>query len=349
MTQERVGGVSPVLWSRAAFLKATLGAVCATAGLSRTQAAQGPVVRIAASRGVVSAPIWNVSNHAARHGFSVQMSVLFTYADQQRAAQNAQTEAATTGINNPAIIVDQGITNLRYVAGQQFGGQNLILRKGVAADSWKALEGKTIGVAPGTYARVLFLVAAQEGGADLDKIKIVNISVGTTALEALRKGDLDGFVLFAPMTDQVVIEGTGYYPPKLDIGACSFGPANGGILANTNFLANKELAINFMKAYVASLHEMQDETAFVRIAMQLAGINEAVARESFRNLVFSEAIDLNAITAAAKLGPRFGYAKSDVSGKVTAAVDFGPLMAATGKTQTDLTGTPAAAQKLVRR
>jgi ABC-type nitrate/sulfonate/bicarbonate transport system substrate-binding protein len=339
---------SPVLWSRAKFLRATLGTVCATAVVSLARA-NDPVVRIAASRGVVSAPIWNVSNHAARYGFSVQMSVLFTYADQQRAAQNNQAELATTGINNPAIIADQGITNLRYIAGQQFGGQNLILRKGVTADTWKALEGKTIGVVPGTYARVLFLVAAQEGGADLEKIKIVNVSVGATALEALRKGDLDGFVLFAPMTDQVVVEGIGYYPPKLDIGACSLGPANGGMLASTAFLANKDLALNFMKAYFASIQEMQQEAAFVKVATQLAGIKPEVAQESFRNLYFSETIDLKAITEAAKLGPRFGYTRSDVADKVTALVDFGPLSAATGKTQAQLTGTPPAAQKLVRR
>jgi ABC-type nitrate/sulfonate/bicarbonate transport system substrate-binding protein len=277
------------------------------------------------------------------------MSVLFTYADQQRAAQNNQTELATTGINNPAIIADQGIANLRYIAGQQFGGQNLILRKGVAADTWKALEGKTIGVVPGTYARVLFLIAAQEGGADLEKIKIVNVSVGATALEALRKGDIDGFVLFAPMTDQVVVEGIGYYPPKLDIGACSLGPANGGILASTALLSNKELARNFMRAYVASIREMQQEPAFVGVATQLAGIKPEVAQESFRNLYFSEIIDLKAITEAAKLGQRFGFTRSDVADKVTALVDFEPLMAATGKTQTELTGTPPAAQNLVRR
>jgi ABC-type nitrate/sulfonate/bicarbonate transport system substrate-binding protein len=323
--------------------------MCATSVVSLARAADNPVVRIAASRGVVSAPIWNVSNHASRRGFTVQMSVLFTYADQQRAAQNSQAELATTGINSPAIVADQDITNLRYIAGQQFGGQNLILRKNVVADTWKALEGKTIGVVPGTYARVLFLIAAQEGGADLDKIKLVNVSVGATALEALRKGDLDGFVLFAPMTDQVVVEGIGYYPPKLDIGACSLGPANGGILANTSFLANKTLALNFMKAYVDSIHEMQDEAAFVKVATQLAGINAAVAKESFRNLYFSEAIDLKAIVGAAKLGPRFGYTKADVSDKVPGLVDFAPLMAATGKKRDALTGTPAAAQKLVRR
>jgi ABC-type nitrate/sulfonate/bicarbonate transport system substrate-binding protein len=349
MSQRSFSDTSPPLWSRAEFLKATVGALCASAVVSVARAADYPVVRIAASRGVVSAPIWNVSSHAAQYGFSVQMSVLFTYADQQRAAQGNQTELATTGINNPAIIADQGISNLRYIAGQQFGGQNLILRKNVNAETWKSLEGKTIGVVPGTYARVLFLVAAQEGGADLEKIKIVNVSVGATALEALRKGDLDGFVLFAPMTDQVVVEGIGYYPPKLDIGACSLGPANGGILANTSFLANKALALNFMKAYVASVHEMQDEAAFEKVAIQLAGINAAVAKEAFRNLYFSEAIDVKAIKDAAKLGPRFGYTKTDGSDKVASIVDFEPLMSATGKTQAQLTGTPPAAQKLVRR
>jgi hypothetical protein len=121
------------------------------------------------------------------------------------------------------------------------------------------------------------------------------------------------------------------------------------MLANTDFLANKALALNFMKAYVASVHEMQNEAAFVKVATQLAGIKPDVAQEAFRNLYFSEAIDVNAITAAAKLGPRFGYTKSDVSDKVAALVDFGPLMAATGQTQAQLTGTPSAAQKLVRR
>ncbi|OGQ73660.1 MAG: hypothetical protein A3G40_09200 [Deltaproteobacteria bacterium RIFCSPLOWO2_12_FULL_57_22] len=341
--------MSGKLWSRAEFLRAALGAVGSLAVLRLADGAEGPVVQIAASRGVVSAPVWNVANHASRYGFSTRMSVLFTYADQQRAAQNKQTELATTGINNPAILADQGITNLRFVAGQQFAGQNLILRKGVTANAWRDLEEKTIGVVPGTYVRALFLIAAQEGGADLSKIKLVNVSVGATALEALRKGDVDGFVLFAPMTDQVVLEGIGYYPPKLDVGASSLGPANGGILANTDFLADKKLAVNFMKAYADSLHEMQNEAAFVKVATQLAGIQPAVAQEAFRNLYFSEMIDVRAITEAAKLGPRFGYTKSDVSAKMAGLIDFGPLMAATGKTQQQLTGTPPGALKLVRR
>jgi ABC-type nitrate/sulfonate/bicarbonate transport system substrate-binding protein len=336
-------------WSRAEFLRAAAGATASLAVVRLAEGADGPVVRIAASRGVVSAPVWNVTNHAGRYGFSTQMSVLFTYADQQRAAQNKQTELATTGINNPAIIADQGITNLRFIAGQQFGGQNIVLRKGVTANAWRDLEGKTIGVVPGTYVRVLFLIAAQEGGADVNKIKLVNVSVGATALEALRKGDLDGIVLFAPMTDQMVVEGIGFYPPKLDVGASSLGPANGGILASTDFLANKTLALNFVKAYMDSLHEMQNPDAFVKVAIQLAGIQPGVAQEAFRNLYFSEMIDVRAITDAAKLGPRFGYTKADVSAAVGDLIDFGPLAAATGKTAAQLTGTPQDALRLIRR
>ncbi len=339
------------LWNRRDYLKASMAATAgmAVVGLSDdTDAAGGPVIRIACSRSAI-VPIWNVANHAASNGFSVKHSILFTYADQQRAVQTKQTELSTTGVNMPTVIANLGITNLRYIAGQVFAGQNIVMRKKVKVSSWKDLEGKTIGVVPGTWVYVLFLIAAQEGGADLKKVKTVKVSVGATAQEALKRGDIDGFVLFAPMTDLAVVSGIGYYPEKLDVGASSLGPANGGILASTDFLANKTLATNFMKAYVASIHEMQDRAAYIKFTTQLTGIKPAVADLAFNNLYFSEMIDLPAIIGAAKLGPRFGYAKTDLSAKVPDLVDFGPLMDATGKTRKQLTGTPSQALALLRR
>lgn len=339
------------LWSRRDYLKASMVATAgmAVVGLANDAYAAGqPVVRIACSRSAI-VPIWNVVNHAARNGFSVKHSILFTYADQQRAVQTKQTELATTGVNMPTVIANLGIKNLRFIAGQVFGGQNIVMRKNVKVSSWKDLEGKTIGVVPGTWVYVLFLISAQEGGADLKKVKTVKVSVGATAQEALKRGDIDGFVLFAPMTDLAVVSGIGYYPEKLDVGASSLGPANGGILASTDFLADKTLATNFMKAYVASVHEMQDRAAFTKFVTQLTGIKPAVADLAFDNLYFSEMIDLPAIIGAAKLGPQFGYAKTDLSAKVPDIVDFGPLMAATGKTREQLTGTPSEARALLRR
>lgn len=297
-----------------------------------------PTVAIAASRGLVSMPIWNVTNTAPRHGFNVEMKVLITYADQQRAVAGGEADVATTGINNPAIIVSNGIDNLRFVAGQQWAGQNLIMRKGVELNGWKDLEGKKIGVAPGTWARVLFLIAARQHGVDLNKVDMVNVeAAGATALQALQRGELDGFVLFAPTTDRAVVEGYGYYPPNVDIGDVEFGDANGGILANTAFLQKSDLALNFMKAYVESLTEMAtNEDAFVQIGTQVSGVSPEVAKETYKHVRFSYNIDEKAIVAAAGLGPEFGYAKEDYSEQVKQLLDYSLLEKVTGKSRAEL-------------
>ena len=69
----------------------------------------------------------------------------------------------------------------------------------------------------------------------------------------------------------------------------------------------------------------------------------------FKYLWFSELVDVDAMTKAAKLGPDNGFAKTDVSSKIAGFVDYGPLKAATGKTEKDLTGTPPEALKQVRK
>lgn len=310
--------------------------------------ADRPIVKIAASRNA-AAPVWNLAAVAPRFGFDVEMSILFTYAEQARAASLGQTNAATCGIDTMATIADQNIANLRYVFANQYGAQNIVLRKGVQASRWSDLEGKKIGVVPGTWARIQFLVAASEGGANIGAINLINVSVGATATETLRRGDVDGVVLFSPQTDQLVVSGIGYYPDKLDIGACSLGNANSGMLVSTAILENKELSTNLGKAYLASMEQVRDEDYFKKLVVAVTGVSPDVAALAFRNMVFSEKIDVKAIVEAAKLGPKFGFTKGDASGKVESLTDFGPLMSASGKSRDELTGPPKEAQALVRR
>jgi ABC-type nitrate/sulfonate/bicarbonate transport system substrate-binding protein len=334
--------------NRRFFLRSSVGGLGALslAGVAYGQA--GPIVKIAASRNA-AAPVWNLGNVSERFGFKVEMSVLFTYAEQTRAAQTGQTNTATCGIDTMATVADQGISNLRYIAADQYGGQNLVMKTGVNPSKWAELEGKAIGVVPGTWARVLFLIAAKEGGADIGKIRLTNVSVGATAQEALRRGDVEGVVLFTPQCDQLVVSGIGHYPEKLDIGASSIGCANSGLLATTELLSDRTLATNLMKAYLASMEEIRDPVVFTRLVTNLTGITAEAAALSFRNQVFSEKIDVNAIKAAAKLGPQFGFTKTDTSGKVESFVDFGPLMAASGRSREALTGPPKEALALIRR
>lgn len=336
------------LLDRRAFLGASAVGLAGIAVANVSYAASGPVVKIAASRNA-AAPVWNLGTVAPRFGFSVEMSILFTYAEQARAAHLGQTNSATCGIDTMSTVADQNISNLRYIAANQYGAQNLVMRKGVEVNKWSELEGRNIGVVPGTWARVQFLIAAKEGGADVGKIKLINVSVGATATEALRRGDVDGVVLFSPQSDQLVVSGVGHYPPKLDIGACSLGNANSGLLASTDLLADKALATNLMKAYLASMQEIRDEAYFTKLVVSVTGVTPEVAALSFRNMVFSEKIDVNAIIGVAKLGPQFGFTKADMSGKVESLIDFGPLMAASGKSRGELTGPPKEALAIVRR
>lgn len=335
-------------FSRRAAIRLGLGGLAAVAVADVVYGATGPVVKIAASRNA-AAPVWNLGTVAPRFGFSVEMSILFTYAEQARAANLGQTNAATCGIDTMATIADQNIGNLRYIFANQYGAQNLVLRKGVEAAKWADLEGKKIGVVPGTWARVQFLIAAKEGGADIGKINLVNVSVGATATETLRRGDVDGVVLFSPQSDQLVVTGIGHYPPKLDIGACSLGNANSGLLASTDLLADKTLATNLAKAYLASMEQVRDEEYFKKLVVNVTGVTPEVAALAFRNMVFSEKIDVKAIVGAARLGQQFGFTRTDTSGKVESLIDFGPLMAATGKSRDDFIGPPKEAMVIVRR
>ena len=42
----------------------------------------------------------------------------------------AEFEVGTLGYQSPAIMAEQKVTNVKIIAGEQLGGQNLIMRKG---------------------------------------------------------------------------------------------------------------------------------------------------------------------------------------------------------------------------
>jgi len=283
-------------------------------------------------------PVWNLTQVGPKYGLNVEIVFLLTYAEQQQAVVTNQTEVATSGVNNPAILLANDLRNARVIAGQTWAGQNLVVRNGVEVNAWRDLEGKRIGTAPGTWARVLFFIAARQHGVDLARMSLLDVTAaGTTELQALQRGELDGFVLFSPTMDRAVVDGYGYYPPNVDIGDVDFGDANSIIIANNQFVGDQELATSFLRAYVDSIEQMRsDAEAFVALGTQVTGVDAAVAREAYRHMRFGYNIDERAIVAAARLGPEFGFANADYSAQVPELLDYGPLMRATGKQRADL-------------
>ena len=291
-----------VRWVTATLI-ALLPAMLAMPECAHAQQADKKLVRIASARGVNFVALWGMGPFAEKHGLRIEMIAAMTNADQQRALQAGGAEVATQGYQNPAIMAEQNVTNVKVIAGIYLGGQNLIMRKGVELKSWKDLEGKKIGRAPGTYAQILFILAAEANNVDVSKINLVNVTAaGTAELQALRNGDLDGLVMFSPTTDRGVVEGYAYYPPCCDISSTEkFGGRNQILAANTEFLKDRQTAVSLLKAYMDAkdYYEQNPEKA-IEVAVQLSGVARNVVVEAFKHVTLEHRVDVQTAIDIAK-------------------------------------------------
>jgi sulfonate transport system substrate-binding protein len=292
------------------------------------------VVRMASARGVIFYPLWGIEPFAEKYGIRTEVIPIMTNADQQRALQTGGADVATQGYVNPAIMAEQNVTNVKIISGLYLGGQNLIMRKGVELKSWKELEGKKIGRAPGTFAQVLFILAAEANKVDVSKINLVNVTaVGTAELQALKNGDLDGLVMFSPTVDRGVVEGYAYYPPCCDISSTAkFGGRNQLLGANSDFLKDRQTAINFLKAYLdAEKYYLQNRDKAIEVAIQYTGVSKDVVDEALKHATLEHRVDVQTAIDIAREGAKFGFTKADVSDKVASYFDLSYLSEATGK------------------
>jgi sulfonate transport system substrate-binding protein len=323
-------------WIAAALIVPMAMILMSAAGQDSAVRAQAgkKVVRMASARGVIFYPLWGIEPFAEKYGLRTEMIPIMTNADQQRALQTGGADVATQGYVNPAIMAEQNVTNVKIISGLYLGGQNLIMRKGVELKSWKELEGKKIGRAPGTFAQVLFILAAEANNVDISKINLVNVTaVGPAELQALKNGDLDGLVMFSPTVDRGVVEGYAYYPPCCDISSTAkFGGRNQLLAANSDFLKDRETAINFLKAYLdAEKYYLQNRDKAIEVAIQYTGVSKDVVEEALKHATLEHRVDVQTAIDVAREGPKFGFTKADMSDKVTSYFDLSYLAEATGK------------------
>jgi ABC-type nitrate/sulfonate/bicarbonate transport system substrate-binding protein len=292
------------------------------------------VVRIVTARAVNFVALWGMGPFAEKYGLRTEMSDTNTNAEMQRYVQTGAVQVASLGYATPAIMAEQNISTVKIIAGIYLGGQNLIIRKGVDFRSWKDLEGKRIGRPPGTYVAILFTLAAEANNVDLSKVNIVNTTAaGTAELQALRNGDLDGLVMFSPTPDRAVVDGYAVYPPCCNISSTAkFGGHNQILGANADFLKDRALAVNFLKAFVEAqefFHRNPDKA--VEVIGQYTGVGKDVIAEARKHADLEVRVDVETAVNVAKEGPKFGFTKADMSGKVRDYFDLSYLSEATGK------------------
>jgi ABC-type nitrate/sulfonate/bicarbonate transport system substrate-binding protein len=314
-------------------------AVIASAGIWHSSipahAAEGDLklVRATLARSLSAPFIWGINPIAEKYGIRSQVVDAITNAEQQRNIQSG-VEVGSLGYQAAGVMAEQNVSNVKIIAGMYVSGQNLVMRKGVELKSWKDLEGKKIGRPPGTYASILFTLAAEINKVDLSKVNLVNTTAaGPAELQALKNGDLDGFVLWSPVIDRAVVDGYGYYPDCCDIGSTKeFGAGNQLLAANTEFLKDRKLVVNFLKAYVESMdYYRNNPDKTLALVAQYTGGSPPILSEALKHSRWDMRVDIQNAINVAKQGPKFGFTKTDMSARVPEYIDLSYLAEATGK------------------
>ena len=286
------------------------------------------------ARSISSVPMLHIGAFAEKYGLKTEIMPFATNAEMQNGLRTGSAELGQLGQQSPAILADQGASDVKVVAGYVTGAHNLIVRKGAGISSWKDLEGKTVGRAPGTYTSILFALAAQENKVDLSKVKLVNTTaIGTVELQALKSGDLDALAMYSPTIDRAVVEGYAEYPSCCDITATKrFGKGNQIYAASSKFLSDRATVVKLLKAYVELMeyHKSHPEKT-IELTSQFTGVSREVLVEAMKHFAWDYRVDLQAAVNVAKEGATFGFTKADVSERVLSYFDLSFLSEASGK------------------
>jgi sulfonate transport system substrate-binding protein len=312
----------------------TLLVVSAAIAAAPVAAQDQKIIRIMVARSISAVPMLAIGPFAEKHGLKTEILPFATNGEMQNGLRSGSAQLGQLGLQSPAILADQGATDVKVIFGYATGAHNLIVRKAAGIKSWKDLEGKTIGRAPGTFTGVLLTLAAQDNNVDLSKVKLVNTTaVGTAELQALKSGDLDGLAMYSPIIDRAVVEGYAEYPSCCDIlSTKKFGRGNQIYAATTSFLADRATVVRLLKAYLESEEfYLKNPEKALEVTGQFTGVPGPVLVEASKHFAWDHRVDLQAAVNVAKEGPAFGFTKTDTSAKVPSLFDLSFLAEATGK------------------
>ncbi|HEY7244607.1 MAG TPA: ABC transporter substrate-binding protein [Xanthobacteraceae bacterium] len=319
--------------------RTAVGIAIAVALASGNHADAAEKLRFAYAVQVHQANMMVLGEYARKHGIELEAVPMRRYADIQLALMTNQIDAAVLGYVNVGLMEEKRFRDYRAIAGVFTGGFGITLANGVAAATWKSLEGLKLGTAPNSLSDLLFKSTASLGGADLGKIQLVSFTTcGPPMLAALKSREIDGFICWEPNNAEAALGKYGYYS-SLDITASTRG-INGMIAVNTTYLQSKRaVVVNFVRAVIDATKALNsDLDRYTKVAVQGTGSGPDVVREAIPR----GALDYNLYAKEAKVLLQLVYEAKitgiDTSPAVDSQFDYSALMEATGETRAQLGG-----------
>lgn len=271
-------------------------------------------------------------------GITVEKVDFKRYGEVQTAVSTGDVDFGTPGYSNIPIVLDKNLPNFLVLSGMANGGQELVVRKGVTIRSWKDLEGKNVGVAPGGTADLQFTNAARENGADLRRVKKVAFPRGASEMViALERGDVDAASVWEPFAAQAVVGGFGYYSP-VSIAESSIGNLNMLLAAGKRFVdANPKVTLEIVRAVVKGTDFAKgnpEET--VKLVVRETGARDPIVKTSLTRTYFDVRMPAKTIRSLVKAMLEIKAISKDVSPQIGTVVKYEFLAQATGKSPREL-------------
>ncbi|AQH02401.1 ABC transporter substrate-binding protein [Burkholderia sp. KK1] len=266
------------------------------------------------------APMLSVADTLKKLNVIVKPVEFVRYADARTALLSGSVDIGAVGPGDLPIVLAQGNTNLVGLTGVAASSKYLVVRKGVQINDWKDIEGKRIGIAPGSAVWFQWAATLTEKGIPYKSFTAVNIQGGGTAfVQALKRGDIDAFLCWEPFESQVVSSGDGYFAKQIEYGHSKAVGAELGMLAATSTaMSTKREAIQrFLWAYLNAQDTLaKDPEAFAQAYSRYVGLPLDVTRPSVKLIQLGGVLDAAQIKAQATEFHKLGVIPKDVSGEV---------------------------------
>jgi sulfonate transport system substrate-binding protein len=271
------------------------------------------------------APMLGIEEVLKKMNIEVKRAEFVRYADARTALLSGSVDVSAIGPGDLAIAASQGNRNLVGLTGVAGSPKYLVVRNGVKIDDWKDLNGKKLGIAPGSAVWFQWAMTLVEKGVPYTSFSPVNIQGGGTAfVQAFKRGDIDAFVLWEPFESQVVAEGAGYFAKNLEYSQSrSVGAELGMLAATRDALTNKREAVKrFLWAYLKAEDSMAKNPAlFADAYAKYTGLPIEVTRESAKQIKLGGVINVEQIKRQAEAAFKQGVIQKDVTNEVAGLYD----------------------------
>jgi sulfonate transport system substrate-binding protein len=296
-------------------------------------------VRVGYINNVQSAVLVHLQTLAKEENLEIELAPFTRYPDVQKALAVDSVDIGVIAPNGLPAAVAQGDRNVIAVMDLVYGGNSMVVRKGVQINEFADLKGKRIGLAEGGISWMMFMMLLEQHKVPYTDIQALNFSAATDAVNALKHGDMDVVDLWEPFVSQAVASGYGYATPVVNYRETVLAAMNGLLGASRTFArAHAEALVGTLKLILKAEKQLEnDQQLWVNLVRGYSNLDDTTIKSALAGIKYGgPQLSRSKLDAVATFIFNVGMAKNDVTGKLGENVDARFLARAEAKSEAEV-------------